>query len=195
MTNPIAQGLSHRGRRCALIPHGVTLTPEEELLIMNRIRYHPIPPPDGATLRRTVARMNDGRRKADARNTKHKHSGLNSTPDAWTVVDSGESLVEIEFKKQITWEGNEPSTKLPSHKRQRNIPHTHTTILGAGRNHTESETRSTPQTSRPRRASWSVDIPHMSEIPPLNSRPSMAAMGSSEHGGYDLGKSATSKRA
>lgn len=191
MTGPMVQGLPHRSRRCALIPSGVKLTPEEELLIISRIGYHPIPPPDAGTLQCTATRISKERTQADIGIANEKHSCFNPSSDPWSVFDNGDDLVGIGLKTQIVWEEKQPAVKLEDYGQQGQTTDTDKSVRGASRKRAEHDGKSHTRATRPRRASWSVDIPHMSEIPPLNNRPSMVAMCSSDQGSHDSERSIT----
>ncbi|KAK2882465.1 hypothetical protein FQN49_000326 [Arthroderma sp. PD_2] len=138
ITNSCA--LSYRVRRCALIPKGVNLTLEEEAMVIKRIGYRPIPPPGALT-------SNWFTRSAEVNKTNDKlcEIGEQEVVEGRIDVDAYQGGSIILLDQHTATSGFQENGALP-------LSGTFTCSLP----------------SRLRKDSWSIDIPHMSEIKPLN---------------------------
>ncbi|KAM5456222.1 hypothetical protein MaudCBS49596_001243 [Microsporum audouinii] len=143
MRNTETSPISYRIRRCALIPKGINLTLEEEMMVIKRIGYRPIPPPGAMT-------SNWFTRHAEVNISKAKACGAGKQEVAMVGIPAGRYRA-----------GSECSETLANQR----MVNARLQVNGA---FPQNDTFTSSIPSRLQRDLWNVDIPHMSEIKPLD---------------------------
>jgi hypothetical protein len=153
---------SYRSRRSALIPNDVSLSPEEEVIIADRIGYRPIPPPGAIESKWFTAVSGPKWAPKQLNQQRHLHrqsASEDSPPDS------------LPFDKYWRYKRGFPlrthCTRAATHEQD---PVETRSELSPGQG------RRTDKTSRRLQFSWKIDIPHMSEVLSL-SEESSAALG------------------
>lgn len=149
----------YRVRRCAIIPD-VVLTPEDELVITNRIGYRPVPPPNLSQLARFMEihhaqhAPENGDMDDNSEIGSVERSDTNPEEERDESAESGKSDISDN-------EGKEPKENENSVVDINFDNDNYNTDL-------EQSTIDVP--IRSRRPSWNIDIPHMTDIEYLRLR-------------------------
>lgn len=163
MAPALALPLSYRSRRSALIPNDVSLSPEEEVLVADRIGYRPVPPPGASesTWFATVTTPNWAPKPLKSQCEEESHDAAADPSPERTVFSRGCAHVEKARRSQKTTTENRNARALYDNDVQ----------VAAQLDQEKSEATATAKAaSRYRQLSWRIDIPHMSEVQPLGNR-------------------------
>ncbi|KAK2745753.1 hypothetical protein FQN55_006074 [Onygenales sp. PD_40] len=158
----------NRRRRSALIPSGVCLSPEEEALLVGRIGYRPIPPPDSIRSDWLSPHLED---------TKTDGAGKSK------VWGPEEDLKEEEAVRKWVDAQKSPDRAKDRFARGRELSMPDEESVGSGKQTEDptvyaatvkSDNPKNELPSRPPPPPMKIDIPHMSEVKSLKTIPRRA---------------------
>ncbi|KAK2804668.1 hypothetical protein FQN50_006507 [Emmonsiellopsis sp. PD_5] len=166
--NPTEHQYGNRRRRSALIPSGVCLSPEEEALLIGRIGYRPIPPPDSMGFDWLSIQHDDT--KADGAGKSKMWGPEEDIAEEEAVRKWVDAQKYPDRAKERFARGSESS--IPDEDSAGGGKQTEDPTVYAATVKSDSPKNELP--SRPPPPSMKVDIPHMSEVKSLKTIPRRA---------------------